>query len=595
MKNIITPLMALAFFFQAQAQYMITTVAGNGSWGFSGDGGQATAARLAGPSGLALDAQGNIFIADQTIQRVRKVTASTGVINTLADNGLGGYSGDGGAATSSQLHSPFGVGVDSQGNIYIADWSNYRVRKVNAITGIITTVAGNGIYSFSGDGAVATSAGLSAPCGVVVDTQGNIYIADSGNNRISRVDAITGIITTIAGNGTPSYSGDGGPATTAGIRYPVGLTIDAQGHLLIADRNNHRIRKINLSTGIITTVAGIGTPAFSGDGGQATIAALNFPTGVASDAQGNLYVADKDNHRIRIVNATGIISTLAGNGFTTTNQSSQVIGSYSGDVGPAIAASLNYPTSLAINAQGEIFIADHYNARIRKLTHCIGTSVTASASQYTICSGQSVSLSASGATSYTWNTGQTGSIVPYLLPLVSTNYYVASSNSVGCSMASISIVLNTTPTLSMNNYTVCTGYSLAVTPTLMPGGTNYTLTTLSGTTNVLTISAAETSMIPHGNNPYTLPYTNVGETPQGCLSNNFVFLVTFNQTPKITVNNPVVCLNESAVITPSGAASYTITGGNYTVNTSAVCVTNYTISSISDAGCLGSEVATVSV
>jgi sugar lactone lactonase YvrE len=275
----------------------ITTVAGNGTPGFSGDGGPATNARLAYPTGVAVDAAGNLYIADRLNSRVRKVSTS-GTITTVAGDGSAGFSGDGGPATNAQLAGPYGVAVDAAGNLYIADFQNSRVRKVST-SGTITTVAGDGSFGFSGDGGPATNAQLAGPNGVAVDAAGNLYIADINNHRVRKVST-SGTITTVAGNGTPGFSGDGGPATNARLRPPTGVAVDAAGNLYIADIFNQRVRKVSTS-GTITTVAGTGIYGFSGDGGPATNARLAYPSGVAVDAAGNLYIADQNNHRVRKV------------------------------------------------------------------------------------------------------------------------------------------------------------------------------------------------------------------------------------------------------------------------------------------------------
>ena len=272
---------------------IITTVAGNGSSEFSGDGGPATSASLTNPFGVALDGTGNLFIADEGSNRIRKVDTS-GIITTVAGNGSSGFSGDGGPAISASLSGPIGVALDGTGNLFFADAGNNRIRKVDT-SGIISTVAGDGIFGFSGDGDPATSASLRDPFGVALDGAGNLFIADRFNQRIRRVDAATGIITTVAGDGPTGigaggFSGDGGPATSASLNSPFGVAVDGAGNLFIADTLNNRIRKVDTS-GIITTVAGNGSFGFSGDGDPATSASLHEPFGVALDGSGNLFIA----------------------------------------------------------------------------------------------------------------------------------------------------------------------------------------------------------------------------------------------------------------------------------------------------------------
>jgi sugar lactone lactonase YvrE len=269
-------------------------VAGNGTGGYNGDGGQATSAMIYNIDGVGLDASGNIYIADTENHRIRKVTISTGYITTVVGTGIAGYNGDGGQATAAMIQHPTDVTLDSSGNIYIADSYNNRIRKITISTGYITSVAGTGFYGFNGDGGSATSAGLGQPNGIALDVSGNIYVADSGNNRIRKVTVSTGFITTVAGNGTASYSGDGGQATSAMIYNIIGVGLDASGNIYIADTSNHRIRKVTVSTGYITTVAGTGSfgGGHSGDGGQATLAMIASPAGVAFDSSGNIYIAD---------------------------------------------------------------------------------------------------------------------------------------------------------------------------------------------------------------------------------------------------------------------------------------------------------------
>ncbi|HXB72405.1 MAG TPA: hypothetical protein VNY05_29475 [Candidatus Acidoferrales bacterium] len=329
---------------------VITTAAGNGTIGFSGDNGPATSAQLGQPLGIAVDDAGNLYIATYLTGRIRKV--SGGVITTLAGNGL---VGDNGPATSSQLNYPWGVAVDVAGNLYIADMENSRIRKVSG--GVITTTVGNGAPGFSGDSGPATSAPLAFPQGVAVDSSANLYIADTSNNRIRMV--ANGVITTVAGNGPPGFSGDNGPATTAQLNFPVAISVDSSGNLYIADTNNNRIRRV--ANGVITTVAGNGTPGFSGDNGPATSSQMNNPSGVAVDSNGNVYFADSANRRIRKV-ANGVITTVAGGGTSF------------GDNGPATSAQLSGPTGVALDSAGNLYIADT-NSRIRKVANGVMTTV----------------------------------------------------------------------------------------------------------------------------------------------------------------------------------------------------------------------------
>jgi sugar lactone lactonase YvrE len=333
---------------------VISTVAGNGIRGFSGDGGPATSAQLNAPLGVAVDTARNLFIGDYGNDRVRKVTSS-GIISTVAGNEIRGFSGDGGPATSARLSYPYSVAVDTAGNLFIADTYNHCVRKVTP-GGVISTVAGNGTYGFSGDGGPATAAQLRIPQGVALDTAGNIFIADTGNNRVRKVTP-GGVISTVAGNGTHGFSGDGGPATSAQLNYPSGVAVDTARNLFIADRNNNRIRKV-APGGVISTVAGNGTYGFSGDGGPATAAQLRIPQGVAVDTTRNLFIADYGNNRVRKVTSNGVISTVAGNG----------IRGFSGDVGPAASARLNGPSGVAVDTARNVFIADTGNNRVRKVT-----------------------------------------------------------------------------------------------------------------------------------------------------------------------------------------------------------------------------------
>jgi streptogramin lyase len=335
----------------------ISSIAGNGNLGFSGDGGPAIWAEFSDTNeDVALDGRRNLYIADRNNQRVRRVDAITGIITSVAGNGLVGFLGDGGPATSAILQNPYGLVLDTTGNLYIADFSNSRVRRVDVTTGIITTVAGiANVGHGSGDGGPATSAAMGSPSGVAFDAAGNLYIADSYYNVVRRVDAVSGIITTVAGTGSSGYSGDGGPATSAQLNFPRSVASDASGNLYIADSDNQRIRRVDANTGVITTVAGTGTGGYNGDGGSAVSAEIWNPSGVTLDSAGNLFIADSGNQRIRQVDAvTGIITTVAGGGSA-----------FYGDGGPAIAATLEVPNGVAVDDSGNIYISDEFIDRIR--------------------------------------------------------------------------------------------------------------------------------------------------------------------------------------------------------------------------------------
>ncbi len=288
---------------------IITAVAGNDTAGYNGDGIPAISARIFGPCGLASDGSGNLFISDSHNNRIRCVNPA-GVITTYAGTGSASYSGDGSSATTATLNNPSGIATDANGNVFVADYNNNCIRKISA-TGIIYTIAGNDSAGFKGDGGPATAAWLFGPTSVAVDKAGNIFIADNLNSRVRKVDT-TGIITTIAGNGLTSFSGDGGPAINAELDAR-SVAVDNSGNIYIADYNSARIRKIN-TAGIIHTIAGNGSLGYSGDGGQATTAELYYPTGVSVDRYENVFIADLGDNCIRSINSEGIISTIAGNG-----------------------------------------------------------------------------------------------------------------------------------------------------------------------------------------------------------------------------------------------------------------------------------------
>ncbi|HEY0758068.1 MAG TPA: Ig-like domain repeat protein [Acidisarcina sp.] len=334
----------------------ITSVAGSFTFIFSGDGGPAGNAGIKLPTGVVVDSLGNIYLADSGDNRVRRVDATSGVITTIAGDGSSAFRGDGGPATLAGLSQPAALALDGAGNLYISDTANQRIRSLNLASGIITTVAG-GSQGYAGDLGPAVGASLNTPYGLAVDNLGALYIADSGNNAIRKVSLLTGVITTVAGTGLAGSTGDSGPAVAALLNAPWNVACDKSGALFIADTGNNRVRMVN-SSGLISTVAGVADAGYSGDGGPATSAAIASPSGLAVDTAENIYIADTANNRIRKVNAaTGVIDTVAGQG---TQQ-------YGGDGFSAVAASVFGPYSLAIDSSGNIYIADTFHNRIREL------------------------------------------------------------------------------------------------------------------------------------------------------------------------------------------------------------------------------------
>ncbi|HVW10839.1 MAG TPA: hypothetical protein VHC90_19770 [Bryobacteraceae bacterium] len=377
---------------------LLTQVAGTSRPGFSGDGNLALNAQLSSAVGLAIDANENLYIADTGNNRIRRIDPN-GIITTVAGGGVAGFSGDNGAAVSAQLSAPSGVAVDANGNLFIADTGNHRIRKVTP-TGIITTVAGNGTAAYAGDGGQAVAAQLSAwaialdsagdlfigdvdnlrirkvtPDGVIstvaaaafgtpflnfhqltVDRVGDIFVADTGNSVIREVASGSAAVSTVAGSSGNGFFGDGFAATVAGLAFPRGVAFDKEGDMLIADSSNHRIRIVGQSDGKIATVAGTGNASYSGDGGAPLNAQFYQPKGLAVDAQGNLYIADTGNNRVREI-ANGAVTTVAGNG----------VPGFSGDGAPPQNAQLNDPESVAVTPPGALFIADTGNYRVREL------------------------------------------------------------------------------------------------------------------------------------------------------------------------------------------------------------------------------------
>jgi len=328
--------------------------------GYSGDGNLAVNAQFDGPTDLTYDTNGNLFFVDGQNSVVRKIDTN-GIISTIAGNGTPGYSGDGGLATEAQLYVPYGIVFDSNNNLYISEIGNNVIRKIDA-NGIISTIAGNGIQGYFGDGGLATDAQLYGPFGITFDNNNNLYIGERYNNVIRKIDT-NGIITTIAGNGTEGYSGDGGLATSALLYGCRSVTFNDNGDLYIADGNNHVIRKID-TNGIISTIVGNGIQGYSGDGDLAINAQINYPRIVIFDNYDNFYFSESSSHVIRKVDNTGVITTVAGNGTS----------GYSGDGGIATNAQLKAPFGMILDSKdagGNLIFSDNNNNVIRKIDNLI--------------------------------------------------------------------------------------------------------------------------------------------------------------------------------------------------------------------------------
>ena len=339
----------------------ITAFAGTGEKGFAGDGGPADKAKLDQPFDVAFDKAGNLYFSDAFNYRICKVDAKTGIISTVAGNGKKGFAGDGGKATDAALNEPYGIELDTDGNLFIVDRLNYCVRKVDAKTGIISTIAGTGGKSgFGGDGGKATEAQFLEPNGICLDTQGKLYIADVAGHRVRVVDLKAGTIDTLAGNGKGATAGDGGPLKDATFNGPRAVAMHPDGSLLVVERNGNTVRRIDLGKGTVERFAGTGKKGYTGDGGKATEATFDGPKEIDIDKAGNVYVVDTENEAIRRIDAkTGIVTTVAGKGKSKTPGL--------GDGGAATAATLGRPHGIAVGPDGALYIGDTNSHRIRRV------------------------------------------------------------------------------------------------------------------------------------------------------------------------------------------------------------------------------------
>ena len=574
MKKLIT-ILSLAFYLNINAQ-IIKTIAGDSTGGYNGDGGLAISGQLNNPYGIATDKYRNLYIADMANSRIRMVTQSTGVLSTIAGNGTFGYTGDGGQAVSAQLSSPYGIAVDANRNVYIADYDNLVVRQIITSTGIINTVAGGG-SSGLGDNGPATSAQLSGPMGIAVDASGNLYIADYNYHRIRMVNP-SGIITTIAGNGTQGFSGDGGPANSNSVQLnnPTGVAIDALGNIYISDYGNNRVRVIAKSSGNISTVAGNGTPGYKGNGGQAASdsSELFHPWNITTGS-GNLYIADYGNQVIRKVNSLGVISTIAGNGTQ----------GYTGDCGAPTAAELNYPAGLALDSYGNLYVADNGNNRIREILFSAGqTHVTGHATSYAICSGSTVVFTGGGASSYTWTNGVVNA-TPYTLPSVTSQttvpYTVMGTDTNGCTnSAVVTVTVNPLPILIAPSITICSGQYATLIASSSDTTTHQFVWT-NGISNGVPFMTTTTS-------EYIVTGTNKNGCKGTATATVTVLLVSPTFTlPVITISsNPITSCGNSGTLTASGASTYTWSAGQNgaTIVVTPTISTTYTVSG-TQSGC----------
>ena len=541
------------------ANNLIQTIAGNGTQSFGGDGGAATGAELNHPVGIFVASSGNIFIAENSNMRVREVVAATGKIQTVAGNGIPGFGGDGGPATSAQLFDPIDVFVDGTGNVFIADSSNGRIREVLAATGNIRTIAGNGTLGFAGDGGPATNAELNVPSGVFVDGSGNVFIGDTANNRIREVVAATGMIQTVAGNGTAGFSGDGGPATSAELNGPEGVFVDSFGNIFITDFANNRIREVVATTGMIQTVAGNGTAGFSGDGGPATSAELTSSTRGFVDRSGNIFFGDLSNNHIReVVAATGIIQTVAGNGTA----------GFSGDGGPANNAELAVPGGVFGDTQGNLFVADSGNNRIRKITELVtgppaNISASGGTSQNAIVNTTFQSQLSATVTDATGNLVG-GVVVTFTAPAAGASGTFADGVSTATTNAE---GVATSTAFTANN--VPGGYTVSATVAGVQGSANFSLTNLLAPLTITTTSLpssqlgvaySQTLAATGGTTPFTWSIVS-GTLPAGLTLNASTGVISGTPTTPQTANFTVkVTDSETPAVSQTASLSILVSG-----------------------------------
>jgi gliding motility-associated-like protein len=550
---------------------IITTVAGNGTVGFSGMGGPAASAQLCDPQSACTDNAGNVYVADLDNHVVWKINSSN-IISIFAGTGLLGSSGDGGPAGDAKIGYPYGVCSDDAGNIYITDQYNQTVRKVD-INGNISTIAGNGTFGYSGDGGPAINAQLYAPCGICADKSGNIFLAEFGNQVIRKISS-TGIISTVAGIGMLGYSGDGGLATDAMLNSPTGVSVDNDGNIYIADMGNSRIRKVD-GLGIITNFAG-NDIGYSGDGGPATLSKLKYPYFVYADSNGNVYISDTGNGVLRMVTSDGTISTVAGNGQL----------GYSGDGGTATSAQLFSPGGICIDNGGNIYIADAGSHVVRKIGNCLTALVSLQPSDAALCNSgdTSFTITARNATSYQWQvnagsgfinitdnitySGSTSNTIKIKAAGPGMNNYqyrCITANSCGnvySSTATLYVTAPLTPSVSIEvtRDTVCPGSVATFTATPVNGGTSPAFQWKKNGINIATGSSWSAADITDGDViTCVLTSNNNCVTTNTATSNAIIMKVNPILTPSIQISasSDNICSG-----TPVKFSSTVMNGGN---------------------------------
>lgn len=572
MKKFVILVLAICFAAFSYAQ-IITTFAGTGVSGSLGDGGSCSVAQLNVPHGLAMDAVGNMFIADYGSKKIRKIDTS-GIITTICGTGVSGHAGDGGPAISAEIRNPLAIATDVIGNIYFSE-AGY-LRKIDT-AGIISTIAGDGNVTYFGDGIPATAAQVGEIIGIAVDTFGNIFVTEFYFQRIRKINT-AGIITTIAGTGTQSFSGDGGSALSATMSLPFGIALDASGNIYFSDKANNRVRKID-GSGTITTFAGTGSLVFSGEGGPAVAAGVPEPVGLYWEA-GELYIAENLGRRVCKVDASGNITTVAGSGANASSGD----GSFSVNAGVI-------PCAVVKDAAGSLYISDIFNSRIRKVTNCLSPISVSISGSTSICGGNSSPFVASGATSYIWssNAGSATTSTVNLSPAMSTVYSVEGIAG-GCIDAD-TILLTVYPVLSISGATtVCINNPQTL--LTASGGTSYVWSANAGAattdTTTVTVSTGTT-------------YTVTG-TAAGCTSIDTVHVtvsaptIIFGTTDSVTYCNwggPLLYATGDGISflwSPGGSTNQAIN-----VATSDTGSTLYSVTGIDAIGCVTSDSVVVTI